>query len=215
MPHKDPVALRAYKRAWDLKNVERRREQERARRTRDADAIRVYQKEWAQKNVERRRAVHKAWCDKKRESVRAYHNAYNATRREKNNAVAKRKRDELKDAPQERVIGLHLYVMQRSDAPCMLKIGRSTNPRLRAKDVSKHQTFDVDVIAAFDNDGVREIVVHAVLSSYRVRPDREWFELPPEIALAAIAQVLSNTPASSSSAPPTPPEEPAPPVVEH
>ena len=127
----------------------------------------------------------------------------------------KEEANELKDAPQERVIGLHLYVMQRSDAPCMLKIGRSTNPRLRAKDVSKHQAFDVDVIVTFDNAGVREVDVHNVLSSYRVRPDREWFELPPENALAAIAQVLSNTPASSSSAPPTPPEEPAPPVVGH
>ena len=89
----------------------------------DPEALLAYKREWDRKNAERRRAVHKAWCDKKREEARACHNAYTATHREKNNAVAKRKRDELKDAPQERVIGLHLYVMQRSDAPCMLKIG--------------------------------------------------------------------------------------------
>ena len=171
MPRKDPEALKAYKKAWDAANRVRRRE------------------------------VHKVWCDQRRERVRAYQNAYNARHREKNNANAKQRRERLKEDTDNGVYAAHLYVLQRSDAPHMLKIGRSSHPRLRAKDVSIHQVFDAYVIATFENKGDQELKVHEALSEYRVRLDREWFEIPPETALSAIATILNSNSASSSSTP--------------
>ena len=72
----------------------------------------------------------------------------------------------------------HLYVMNRSDAPGLLKIGRSSNTEGRAQDLHGGHCFHVNVLCAFPQAGHIERPVHHAVASHRVAgPGREWFRL--------------------------------------
>jgi len=88
----------------------------------------------------------------------------------------------------------HLYVMTRSDAPGLLKIGRSSNPERRAQDLHGGHCFHVNVLCAFPQAGHIETPVHHALVSHRVAgPGREWFRLSVARALAKIGELLDST----------------------
>ena len=85
-----------------------------------------------------------------------------------------------------------LYIMTRSDAPGILKVGRSGNPTGRAEDLQRGQCFRVTVLATFPNAGDKENAVHRVLYSHRVTEGsgQEWFRVSISQALAAVSVVL-------------------------
>ena len=66
------------------------------------------------------------------------------------------------------VAGQHLYIMQRSDAPDLLKIGRSNDPMRRAAAIQAGQCFSVKVRAMFPDAGSKEHDVHRILHHHRV-----------------------------------------------
>jgi len=84
----------------------------------------------------------------------------------------------------------HLYVISRSDAPGLLKVGRSDNPERRALDLQSGHCFLVRVIAVFHNVGHRERIVHEHLQDSRVDggSGREWFRT----SLLSIYQAIAR-----------------------
>lgn len=89
----------------------------------------------------------------------------------------------------------HLYVMTRSDAPGLLKVGRSDDPERRAMDLQSGHCFFVRVVAVFYNMGHRERAVHEYLRESRVDggAGREWFRtsllaIYPAIAIATAGE---------------------------
>ena len=94
----------------------------------------------------------------------------------------------------------HLYVMSRSDAPGLLKVGRSDDPGRRAVDLQSGHCFLVHVVAVFYNVGHRERVVHEYLQDSRVDggAGREWFrasllEIYQAIARATAGETMLAT----------------------
>lgn len=71
----------------------------------------------------------------------------------------------------------HLYVMQRSDAPGVLKIGRSDDPTKRAGSLQSGHCFFVRVLAVFQDAGHHERLVHEQLNEFNVQTGagQEWF----------------------------------------
>ena len=88
----------------------------------------------------------------------------------------------------------HLYVLRRSDAHHIFKIGRSCNPAARAKHLGESHCFKVECLLSFDQAGARELEVHKRLEEYRVcgGAGREWFEAPLELITKTIHEVLGN-----------------------
>ena len=83
----------------------------------------------------------------------------------------------------------HLYIMSRSDAPGILKIGRSDDPESRAKTLQSCQCFWVNVLAVFKHGGALEADVHYILQHVRIDgPGREWYRVDFSDALTAIAK---------------------------
>jgi len=84
----------------------------------------------------------------------------------------------------------HLYVLQRSDAPGIWKVGRSDDPQRRASDLQMSHCFLVHVVATFHGAGCRERAVHELLAEYRVDggTGREWFRTSLPNLCYAIAQ---------------------------
>ena len=84
----------------------------------------------------------------------------------------------------------HLYVMQRSDAPGVWKVGRSDDPQRRAVDLQAGHCFLVHVVATFHGAGCCERAVHELLAEHRVDggTGREWFRTSLLNVYQAIAQ---------------------------
>ena len=88
----------------------------------------------------------------------------------------------------------HLYVMQRSDAPGILKVGRSDDPQRRAEDLQTGHCFLVRVVSVFYNVGHCERAVHAYLQEWRVDggAGREWFRASLSMVYQAIARATAG-----------------------
>ena len=101
---------------------------------------------------------------------------------------------QLTKQPCEPAVPSHLYVIRRSDAPHIFKIGRSRDPVLRAKQLGEAHCFKVECIMSFDQAGVHELEVHRKLDEYRVvgGQGREWFEAPLELITKTIHEVLGR-----------------------
>ena len=94
----------------------------------------------------------------------------------------------------------HLYVMQRSDAPDILKVGRSDDPQRRAEDLQTGHCFLVRVVSVFYNVGHCERAVHAYLQEWRVDggAGREWFRASLSMVYQAIARATAGEPLLAS-----------------
>ncbi len=91
----------------------------------------------------------------------------------------------------------HLYVMSRSDAPGLLKVGRSDNPERRALDLQSGHCFWIVVQAAVNGHGDCEREVHRLLQHVRMDgPGREWFRSDLPDVLETIATAARSNHAS-------------------
>ena len=87
----------------------------------------------------------------------------------------------------------HLYVMSRSDAPGLLKVGRSDDPERRAGDLQSGHCFWIVVQAVINGRGCCEHEVHRRLQHARVDgPGREWFQVDLPQVLQVIAGVVGD-----------------------
>ena len=88
----------------------------------------------------------------------------------------------------------HLYVMSRSDAPGLVKVGRSDNPERRAFDLQSGHCFWIVVHAVVNGRGDCEREVHRLLQHACVDgPGREWFRADLPAVLEAIARAIRHT----------------------
>ena len=78
-----------------------------------------------------------------------------------------------------------LYLATRSDAPHLLKIGRSSNARSRCRQLQHGHCFKIAVIAIFRGMGACEKPVHRALKDYRI-DNSEWFTIDMLTAVEAI-----------------------------
>ena len=85
--------------------------------------------------------------------------------------------------------GQHLYIMEASVDPGILKIGRSGDPHKRAVELQGGMWFKVKVKATFEDIGDQEKAVHATLASRRIA-NSEWFRMSFTEAISAINEVL-------------------------
>ena len=92
--------------------------------------------------------------------------------------------------------GRHLYIIECSAAPGLVKIGRSSDPARRAAELQAGQWFWVKVLAAFSDAGHLERSIHRALQQYRVTdiPGTEWFRLPYLEALGAVVGAIGAGP---------------------
>ena len=87
----------------------------------------------------------------------------------------------------------HLYVMSRSDAPGLLKVGRSDDPERRVVDLQSGHCFWITVQAVIKGRGCCEQEVHRRLQHARVDgPGREWFQVDLPQVLLVIAGVVGD-----------------------
>ena len=88
--------------------------------------------------------------------------------------------------------GEHMYIMQRSDAPGVLKVGRSNDPMKRATQLQSGHCFSVSVLATFPHAGSKERAVHDILHPRLVSegPGREWFRVSFSQAVSAVVLVV-------------------------
>ena len=85
----------------------------------------------------------------------------------------------------------HLYVMSRSDAPGVLKVGRSDEPERRATQLQSGHCFWVNVQATFKGYGGLERHIHRVLEHTREQgAGKEWFRTDLHVVLSAITLAL-------------------------
>ena len=69
---------------------------------------------------------------------------------------------------------MDLYIASRDDHTA-LKIGRSSTPHDRVKQLSKGHIFDTHLLALFENKGPMERFVHEELHEHRIN-NTEWFD---------------------------------------
>jgi hypothetical protein len=100
-----------------------------------------------------------------------------------------RERQGSKPAPEKRDA---LYVMSCSVLEGVYKVGRSMDVEARAREMQASQPYYVTVVATFPEQGCIEAAVHSDLACFRVlAPGREWFELPLQDILTAIARRMA------------------------
>ena len=77
-----------------------------------------------------------------------------------------------------------LYIMSNSWRPDMVKIGRSSNPEERAKQMNASHPFRLAIEHSYGGKGFLEKPLHDRLKHRRVEggPGREWFKLSAEQA---------------------------------
>ena len=97
-----------------------------------------------------------------------------------------------------------LYIMERSDAPGIVKIGSSQNPERRRQQLESGHTFRMVLLAVFPHAGGFEHQVHRKLDNARVLTGtgREWYRVSPSEAIQAAADVV-YAPAKKAMVPPT------------
>jgi hypothetical protein len=86
----------------------------------------------------------------------------------------------------------HLYIATRSDAPDIVKIGRSNDPCRRCEGLSTSHCFTVSTAFVFHGYGRLEAAVHKALDDKRVLggTGREWFRVSAVEAFAAVTHAL-------------------------
>ena len=80
---------------------------------------------------------------------------------------------------------MDLYLAIRSDAPHLLKIGRSSNALSRCRQLQTGHCFKIHVEALWVGFGARERAVHRALQDYRIE-NSEWFAVDWLTTAAAI-----------------------------
>ena len=85
-----------------------------------------------------------------------------------------------------------LYIMARSDAPGIVKIGSSQNVERRRQQLEAGHTFRMVTLASFPGAGVFEQLVHRKLDNARVLTGtgREWYRMSPSEAFQAAADAV-------------------------
>ena len=93
----------------------------------------------------------------------------------------------------------YLYVMERSDLPGVVKIGRSENPEQRARSLALAHLFTVRVVHVIPDHKIEyaseiEALVHTHLGGHAREPgnSREWFRLAADVAACAIWRVYAQ-----------------------
>ena len=86
----------------------------------------------------------------------------------------------------------HLYVLIRSDAPGVIKVGSDADPVRHASELQAGHCFRVTVAAAFPGAGTHASAVQAALQRYRVTPGAGWFRCSAGEALAPIADAMAE-----------------------
>ena len=84
---------------------------------------------------------------------------------------------------------MDLYIATRSDAPHLLKIGRSSNAHSRCRQLQTGHCFRISVVAIFGRMGACEAPVHRALKEYNVNGS-EWFTADMLTAVEAIQEAL-------------------------
>ena len=82
---------------------------------------------------------------------------------------------------------MDLYIATRTDAPHLLKVGRSTNTRDRCRQLQTGHCFKIQVLAIFRGAGACERPVHRALRDYRLG-NSEWFCVDMLTAVEAIQE---------------------------
>ena len=80
-----------------------------------------------------------------------------------------------------------LYIATRTDAPHLLKIGRSSNTRDRCRQLQTGHCFQIQVLAIFRGFGACEKPVHRALRDCRLGTS-EWFCVDMLTAVEAIQE---------------------------
>ena len=85
-----------------------------------------------------------------------------------------------------------LYIMARSDAPGIVKIGSSQNVERRRRELEKGHTFKMVTLASFPRVGQFELRVHRKLDNVRVLTGtgREWYRISPSEAFQTVIDVV-------------------------
>jgi hypothetical protein len=84
-----------------------------------------------------------------------------------------------------------LYLAARSDDRCILKVGRSSNPGRRCKDLEAGHCFQMKLVAVWPGAGNHESAVHRALKALRVSGcSREWFRASAAEIYAAVALAM-------------------------
>ena len=82
---------------------------------------------------------------------------------------------------------MDLYLATRSDAPHLLKIGRSSNAHSRCRQLQNGHCFRIHVLATFGEMGACEAPVHRALKQYRLY-NSEWFDIDLLTAVETIQE---------------------------
>ena len=82
---------------------------------------------------------------------------------------------------------MDLYIATRSDAPHLLKIGRSSNAHSRCLQLQHGHCFRIHVLAIFGEMGACEAPVHRALTEYRLY-NSEWFDIDLLTAVETIQE---------------------------
>jgi hypothetical protein len=99
-----------------------------------------------------------------------------------------------------------LYLAARSDNRSILKVGRSSCPIRRCKDLASGHCFEMRLIAMWPGAGRYELAVHRALEALRVPGSgREWFYAAPAEVYAAVALAMGGAPRERSRSPPRDP----------
>ena len=87
-----------------------------------------------------------------------------------------------------------LYVLRNTLLPTFVKIGRSSNVNLRARQLSDSQPFEIEICYEYPGYGFLEQLVHDKVRSWQVANcrSREWFTLQPEQANGIIGGVIAE-----------------------
>ena len=85
-----------------------------------------------------------------------------------------------------------LYIATRTDAPHLLKIGRSSNTRDRCRQLQHGHCFQIRVLAIFRGFGDCERPVHRALRDCRLGTS-EWFCVDMLTAVEAIQEAEPQT----------------------
>ena len=88
-----------------------------------------------------------------------------------------------------------LYVLSRKDEPDILKIGMTTNSvQKRVKQINSAtgvlKPYAARTVYEVDDAELSEKLVHKLLSEYRIRYDREFFQIPFKEAVGIIEKIL-------------------------
>ena len=90
----------------------------------------------------------------------------------------------------------NLYVMQRSDAPQFVKVGRSDHPVQRAESLQSGHCFFMRVLAIFSDVGQHERWVHDQLKEFQVQTGagQEWFHTDLSTVYSVIGRIGAGHP---------------------